>query len=167
MAHQPQTKEQRDFKISGFYSSHHIIRENLLDSEARWRAEAFAKEKEKVSSTQLRRFYADVKQLHNKIEQFLWERREKEGEKGASFESTDPEDLKEYLPLIRMLKAKVAYARRSCTRDRVSSQFKETIDSCINLIRSPKDFHTFTLFFEAIVGYYYEAEARQSSQKQS
>jgi len=135
-------------KIKSFYTDDgKSIRPELLDSEARDLGTAFAGRQLYVSKNQLRRYYNDVKQLQFKIERDLKDNKD----------SDDPEALKEYLPLIKMLKAKVAYGRRSGTGERVSREFRETIDGCVELINNPKDFQTFVLFFESIVGYYYGA----------
>jgi len=138
-------------RIESFYTSDgKNIRPELLDSKAKELGEAFAGKgpHRRVSSTQLRRYYNDVKQLQFKIERDLKDKKD----------SDDPEVLKEYLPLIKMLKAKVAYGRRPGTGERVSEEFQKTIDNCVDLINSPKDFQTFVLFFESVVGYYYGAE---------
>jgi CRISPR type III-A-associated protein Csm2 len=141
-------------KIIGFYTEDgKTMRPELLDSDARALGGAFAEIRQRkkgphyVSSTQLRRYYNDVKQLQFKIERDLKEKKD----------SDDPEALKEYLPLIKMLKAKVAYGTRPGTVERVSPKFQETIDDCVGLIKRPKDFQAFVLFFESIVGYYYGA----------
>jgi CRISPR type III-A-associated protein Csm2 len=146
---QPSISPQSLPRIKSFYTSDNKIRPELLDSEARDLGKAFAARKgyHFVSSTQLRRYYNDVKQLQFKIERDLEDKKN----------SDDPEALKEYLPLIKMLKAKVAYGTRPGTGERLSKGFKDTMDDCIGLIENPKDFQTFVLFFESVVGYYYGA----------
>lgn len=137
-------------KVGSFYANDgKSIKPELLDSEARALGEAFAVRKgpHYVSSTQLRRYYNDVKQLQREIEKALGDKRN----------SKDRQALKEYLPSVRMLKAKVAYGTRPGTAERVSRGFKNTMDDCIGLIENPRDFQTFVLFFESVVGYYYGA----------
>ena len=148
---QPTISSQSLPVIKSFYTSDgKSIRPELLDSEARSLGEAFAHVGAKnyyVSKNQLRRYYNDVKQLQFRIEKDLKDNKD----------SDDPEALKKYLPLIKMLKANVAYGRRSGTKERVSPKFQETMNACIDLIKSPRDFQTFVLFFESVVGYYYGA----------
>ena len=145
---QPVISPQSLPRIKSFYTNDgKSIRPELLDSDARALGEAFAGRQLYVSKNQLRRYYNDVKQLQFKIERDLKDKKD----------LNDPEALKEYLPLIKMLKAKVAYGRRSGTGERVSPKFQETIDDCVDLINNPKDFQTFVLFFESVVGYYYGA----------
>jgi CRISPR type III-A-associated protein Csm2 len=141
-----------------FYTPEGDLRPELLDSEAKGLAQSFAQQKgdDSVSSTQLRRFYNDVKQLQHKIEKDLGE---------DKIDSQDPKDLSKHLALVKMLKAKVAYARRSGTRENVSQRFVETIDRCVDSIQSPRDFRAFARFFEAIVAYYYYYEAAQREGK--
>lgn len=140
--------------IKTFYTDDDNIRPELLDTEAKLLGKAFATEKPDhyVSSTQIRRFYGDVKQLQYKIEKYLKDNK-------FPIDSKDSQHLRKYLPLIKMIKAKVAYARRAGTAEKVSKSFKDTIDNCIELIKTPRDFYTFVLFFEAIIGYYYYYEA--------
>jgi CRISPR type III-A-associated protein Csm2 len=104
---------------------------------------------ERVSSSQLRRFYGDFKQLQHKMQS------DKDFKDKIS--SDKPEDLQKYLPLIKMLKAKVAYGARPRAEGRplLSQGFKQTIEEGIELIRTPRDFQAFALFLECTVGYYY------------
>ncbi|MGQ9546576.1 MAG: type III-A CRISPR-associated protein Csm2 [Dehalococcoidia bacterium] len=148
---------QRATSDINFYTSQGDLRPELLDSEARSYAEKFAsgKRDESVSSTQLRRFYNDVKQLQDRIEKDIGK---------DKMDSTEAQDLAKHLATVKMLKAKVAYARRSGTRERVSQKFVELISGCVDAIRSPKDLWAFAQFFEAIVGYYYYFEAQKKSQ---
>ncbi len=88
------------------------------------------------SPSQIRKFYNDVLSLKNRLEIAKGEKKE--------------ERFKQLLPYIKMLKAKVAYAK---TRNNVNSQFKEFIDDYVNSIRDIDDFYAFCDFFEAIVAY--------------
>lgn len=116
-----------------------IIREELLDAKALFLGKGFAKGGttdqgnfgKKVSSSQLRNFFNDVRSLEAKI---------------------TPENFEIYRPQIKMLKAKVSYARG---RDKVSEAFENLISKCVDLIKDEKDFRAFILFFEAIVGFFY------------
>lgn len=136
--------------LNDFYTEQGDLRPELLDEISRGLGEAFARGEHHVSSTQIRRFYSDVKDLQQKIG----------GDLGERMKSDNPEDLQQYLALVKMLKAKVAYATRREAGERVSRLFKDTIDKCVDLIRMPKDFQAFALFLECIIGYYYGAGGR-------
>ncbi len=123
--------------LTGYYRDPQktVIREDLLDKRAHELAKGFAQGGneygKKVSSSQLRNFFSDVRSLEAKIE-------------SGNFEA--------FRPHIKMLKAKVAYA---LDRGKVSDAFKNFISKCVDLIEDEKDFKAFVLFFEAIVGYFY------------
>lgn len=134
------------FLDKGYYENG-VLRPELLDTHAKVLGERFAREKDhKVKSTQMRRFYGDVKELETRIE------RESKG--AEIFESNEPQKLAPYLALIRLLKSKAAYA---AGRKTVSRAFEDFIAKSVDQIKTPKDFRAFVLFFEAIVGYYYGA----------
>lgn len=134
------------FLDKGYYENG-ALRPELLDTHAKSLGESFARKGDySVKSTQMRRFYGDVKELETRIERET---------KGADiFESDVPQKLAKYLALIRMLKSKAAYA---AGRETVSRAFESFIVKSVDQIKTPKDFRAFVLFFEAIVGYYYGA----------
>lgn len=116
----------------------------LLEDAKRW-AEKFVKARPELKSAQIRRFYHDVKALEAKI--------------GASEEV---EIFEKNLPLIKMLKSKVAYAcPKTYGSRKVPMEFKEFMDTCIDGIEYREDFEAFTLVFEAVVGYFYGEGGRQ------
>ncbi|OHB43338.1 MAG: type III-A CRISPR-associated protein Csm2 [Planctomycetes bacterium GWC2_39_26] len=120
----------------------------LLDDAKKW-AEKFVKARPELKSAQIRRFYHDVKALQAKIDA------SGEGEKRILFEKN--------LPLIKMLKSKVAYAcPKTFSSRKVPMEFREFMDACIDGIDDQKDFEAFTLVFEAVVGYFYGEGGRQS-----
>lgn len=89
-----------------------------------------------INSAQLRRFYGDVKNL-----EMRWEN------------SQDKEKtFREILPMIKLLKAKAAYANK---RALVPESFKSWIWENVDMINEMKDFKAFLLFFEAVVGFCY------------
>jgi len=113
-----------------------VIRKELLDSDACKCAEAFlafGNKKEKIKSSQLRKFYGTAKSL------------ELAG-KAKSFTVI--------LPQIKLMKAKVAYAQ---SRGVVPNSFKSWLTSCVDAIADEKDFEAFLLHFEAVVGFAYGA----------
>ncbi len=120
----------------------------LLDDAKKW-AEKFVKARPELKSAQIRRFYHDVKALEAKIE--------------ASGESGNGILFEKHLPLIKMLKSKVAYAcPKTFGLRKVPMEFKEFMDACIDGIEYQKDFKAFTLVFEAVVGYFYGEGGRQA-----
>ena len=89
-----------------------------------------------IKSAQLRKFYNDVKNL-----EMRWEN------------SQDKEKaFREILPMIKLLKAKAAYANK---RTLVPESFKSWIWENVDMINEMKDFKAFLLFFEAVVGFCY------------
>jgi CRISPR-associated protein Csm2 len=136
------------FLNQGYYDSKGALRKEILDDEARKLGQRFARGDQRVTSAQMRRFYGDVKELQTRLERNL-------GKKVLE-NSGDPELLAPTLAMIRLLKAKAAYARGRQTA-RVSLLFEQFMDRCVDQIKSPRDFHGFTLVFEAVVGYFYGA----------
>lgn len=62
-----------------------------------------------------------------------------------------PEKFDEYLPFIRMLNAKAAYARG---RKLVDDNFVGLLNSGLQQVTNPETLHTFKLFMEAFMGFY-------------
>lgn len=83
-------------------------------------------------STQLRRFYDELVMWHGKARQ-------------------QPEQFEAYLPMIRMLKAKAAYAKG---RKLVDGAFLDMVEQTIDYIDSKERLDTAKLFFEAFIGFY-------------
>jgi CRISPR-associated protein Csm2 len=82
--------------------------------------------------TQIRRFYDEVCMWHEKVGQ-------------------DQARFTECLPFIKMIGAKVAYARG---RDLVDESFMQYMENALKQVNDLKTFHTFKTFMEAFVGYY-------------
>ncbi|MEI6067876.1 MAG: type III-A CRISPR-associated protein Csm2 [Methylococcaceae bacterium] len=83
-------------------------------------------------STQLRKFYDEIVLWDNKV-------------------LMRPEKFDEYLPFIRMLNAKVAYAEG---RKLVDSRFVSLLNNGLKQVINPETLHTFKLFMEAFMGFY-------------
>jgi CRISPR-associated protein Csm2 len=117
-----------------------VIRADLMAKHAQAYGELFARDRNaKVSSTQLRAFYGDVKALERKIEQ---------GGEGA-FE-------KNYY-LVQMLRSRASYIHGKKSGKRVSREFRDFIHTCVDAIKTEDDFAAFLKFFESTVGFYYGA----------
>lgn len=117
-----------------------ILKPTLLDKQAEdWAQAVFNDAKlggrnEPNKPTQLRRFYDEVLRFDSLL---------KGNEAGNTFEK--------YLPYIKMLNAKVSYAKG---RGHVTDRFVEMIKSCVSHIETRDDFEAFKAFFEAFMGYY-------------
>jgi CRISPR-associated protein Csm2 len=87
--------------------------------------------------TQLRRFYDELVMWNDRVEQV---------------ESKDqPDKYQELAPFIKMLKAKVVYARG---RGYVDKTFEDLFSHCLNEIKDPKTLRHGKLFMEAFMGFY-------------
>ncbi len=125
-------------KIEFIDSETGAIRRELVENNARQWATDFLNGDPKLSSHQLRRFYGEVKSLRERVRAF-------------GFQKT--------LPLIRILKSKVAYACPK-TRDskvkKVPDEFRTYIETMVDSVgESEANFEAFVLCFEAVVGYFY------------
>lgn len=113
-----------------------------VDKKAREAAESFFLDRRNpIKSSQLRRFYGDVKSLERQ-----WLVR---GGDEAAFAVI--------LPMIKLLKAKSAYAFQ---RKVVPQSFRDWLWSHVDSIRESRDFKAFLLHFEAVVGFSY-GQARE------
>jgi CRISPR-associated protein Csm2 len=117
------------------------ITPTLFDTTAMQVAELISKpldkngrpDSKKNKSTQLRKYYDELCMWDQKIKQ-------------------SPDSYKEYLPLIKMLNAKVAYAKG---RDLVDQNFVDLMRHCLNQVtEDKKTFETCKRFFEAFMGFY-------------
>lgn len=121
------------------YFENDAINPKLVDTFAKEWADRFYSEqnkKDSISAAQLRRFYGDVKNL-----EMRWQN------------SSDKEKaFLDILPMIKLLKAKAAYAKQ---RKLVPESFRDWIWENVNLINKAKDFEAFLLYFEAVVGFCY------------
>ncbi len=106
----------------------------LFDNIAKDKAEIIAQDSRSNKPTQLRRFYDEI---------VMWEAKS----------SQHPEKFAEYLPFIRMMNAKVAYAKG---RKLVNDDFVNLISDCLRQVECDKTMRHFKLFMEAFMGFYKE-----------
>jgi len=92
--------------------------------------------KDKNTPTQLRRFYDELVMWNDTVQQEPRDKRKGEYEKLE--------------PFIKMLKAKVAYAKG---RNHVDEDFKKLFSHCINKIDCPDSLKHCKFFMEAFMGY--------------
>ncbi|RMH34613.1 MAG: type III-A CRISPR-associated protein Csm2 [Gammaproteobacteria bacterium] len=106
---------------------------DLFDKQAKQAAEAVAAcRREENKSTQLRRFYDELVMWLERVEQ-------------------SPDRFASYLPMIRMLKAKAAYARG---RKLVDEKFEQLLGQIVDHATDPVRLRQSKLFFEAFLGFY-------------
>jgi CRISPR-associated protein Csm2 len=121
-----------------------VLNPDLVNNEARKIAEQFVPKpfKPLISSAQLRRFFGEIKNLERKAVD-------------TNNQITD-ESFAPVLPLVKMVKSKVAYAANpSNTNPKVPQVFKDWIDSHIDAVNSAEEFEAFLMHFEAVVGFCY------------
>lgn len=105
----------------------------LFNGIARTAAKEVASGGDRVNkATQLRKFYDEIVLWDNKV-------------------LLHPEKFDEYLPFIRMLNAKVAYAEG---RKLVDHHFVNLLNHGLKQVVCAETLHTFKLFMEAFMGFY-------------
>lgn len=82
---------------------------------------------------------AQIRQFYDEL--VMWEERARQ----------EPERFSEFLPFIRMLNAKAAYAKG---RGHVDDSFLALITRGLAQVDSPETLRNFKLFFEAFLGFY-------------
>jgi CRISPR-associated protein Csm2 len=104
----------------------------LFNQTAKTAAEKIAQDQKTNKPTQLRRFYDEL---------VLWETRA----------SQQPGKFAEFLPFIRMINAKAAYAEG---RKLVNADFVSLIRHTLAEVRDPETLNHCKLFWEAFMGFY-------------
>jgi len=109
----------------------------LVDSLAEKQANMIV-EGENLNSSQLRRFFGDIKSLYWQLEQ------------GVDY-TTRIE------PRFKMMRSKAAYAHRTgqSPRSKISDAFYRFISEGVSRVRNQDDFRAFVQHFEAVVGFLY------------
>ena len=130
----PRFRERRQLGLTiGFRKDDGKINADLFDKTANQAAQRVAGDKrDQNKSTQLRRFYDEL---------VMWE--EKARQHGDQFD--------DYLPFVRMLKAKAAYAEG---RKLVDGAFVDLMEQTIDFVKTADDLRVAKLFFEAFLGFY-------------
>ncbi|MDP2365194.1 MAG: type III-A CRISPR-associated protein Csm2 [Ignavibacteria bacterium] len=110
-----------------------LIDAELFNNTAKQEAQNVAAGGDRVNKpTQLRRFYDEVVMWENKT-------------------TLHPDKFAEYLPFIRMINAKVAYAKG---RNLVDERFVGMMNECLKQVECAETLRTFKLFMEAFMGFY-------------
>lgn len=97
-----------------------------------------------INSSQLRRFFGDVKDLYRRLE------------------TTAPQERGDFYkrliePQFRMMRSKASYAWRNGDRNqsKIPKSFHDFIANGVNKVRNVDDFLKFIQHFEAVVGFIY------------
>jgi CRISPR-associated protein Csm2 len=104
----------------------------LFNTIALAQARTVASGGDRNKATQLRKFYDELVLWDNKVLQ-------------------QPEKFDEFLPFIRMLNAKAAYAQG---RKLVDHNFVDLLNAGLKQVETAETLHTFKLFMEAFMGFY-------------
>lgn len=111
---------------------------DLFSEVAQETARTIAMDRKSNKSTQLRRFYDEI---------IMWDTRINT--------QTDKEKCQavfdESLPFIRMINAKVAYAKG---RGLVNDDYLDLLNHCLKEVKDPHSMRHFKLFMEAFMGFY-------------
>jgi CRISPR type III-A-associated protein Csm2 len=99
-----------------------------------------------INSSQLRRFFGELKELYRRFEQSR--RTSPDRDEQALF-------AEEIEPLFRMVRSKVAYAAGRPKHVALDRSYQEWFDSCIRKVRDVRDFRRYILHLEAVVGFLY------------
>jgi CRISPR-associated protein Csm2 len=105
---------------------------DLFSEIAEKTAKNIAQDKKKNNPTQLRKFYDEI---------VLWDEKVMQS----------PQKFQQYLPFIKMMNAKAAYAEG---RNHVDKNFLKLISHCIKQVDNQRTLHHFKMFFEAFLGFY-------------
>jgi CRISPR-associated protein Csm2 len=105
---------------------------NLFDGVAHAAAKVIGQNDRGNKASQIRQFYDELVMWEEKVRQ-------------------TPEKFPDYLPFIRMLNAKAAYAQG---RGHVDRNFTAMISHCLGQVESVETLRNFKLFFEAFLGFF-------------
>ncbi|MFH1749158.1 MAG: type III-A CRISPR-associated protein Csm2 [Planctomycetota bacterium] len=110
----------------------------LLDGLAEQQAEMMpeARGRYALKSSQLRRFFGDVKDLYRRLE------------RGADYET-------KILPMFKTLRSKASYAWRGGRDSKIPKEFHDFIDNGVRKVQTAEHFRAFVQHFEAVVGFLY------------
>lgn len=114
------------------------IEVDLFSEVAHETAKTIATDSKSNKPTQLRRFYDEI---------VMWDTR-------INTQATQQERddvLRESLPFIRMMNAKVAYAKG---RNLVNDDYLDLLNHCLKQVEDPHTLRHFKLFMEAFMGFY-------------
>ena len=120
---------------------------DLFDTKAEQQAKAFPEGRDAVNSSQLRRFFGEVKDLYRQFEA-----------RAKPLDENEREQIyrQEIEPRFKMVRSKVSYASRA-GQSKVPEDFAKFLKTGIERVRpgNVQDFRHFVMHFEAVVGFMY------------
>ena len=121
------------------------ISAELFNKVAKNVAKTIAENTKSNKPTQLRKFYDEIVMWDQKLIM-------------VTDKNKRVEKFIEYLPFIKMLNAKVAYAkgRKSGGHELIDDNFVKLISHCLESVECPETMRNFKLFMEAFMGFYKE-----------
>lgn len=124
----------------------------LYDDLAEKQANLFAElsDRDKIASSQLRRFFTEIKDLYRRFNSLS---------KANPAGNEDTIYAEHIEPQFRMMRSKVAYSIGRNNNVKVPPLFADFLSLGISKVRSAKDFRRFVLHFEAVVGFMYGKDA--------
>lgn len=97
-----------------------------------------ARDRESLKSSQLRRFFGDIKELYRRLDQ------------NAEYD-------RDIAPMFKMMRSKAAYAWRNGDRgqSKIPKAFHDFISEGVAKVNNEEQFRKFVQHFEAVVGFLY------------
>ncbi len=111
-------------------------RAELVDTLAEEQACRFPDGPDRLNSSQLRRFFGEVKDLLKRLDA------------GRDYKT-------EIEPMFKMLRSKASYAYRNGQNNKIPEAFHEFIKNGVNKVTDEEQFRLFVQHFEAVVGFLY------------
>jgi len=101
----------------------------------------------KVNSSQLRRYFGELKGLYNQFRVL----------KGGQLDSEELQRVygEKIEPRFKMLRSKLAYGRRPGARGALQQDFAHVLEEGIGKVQDAQQFERFVLHIEAVVGFMY------------
>lgn len=113
------------------------LNKDWMDKKCQEWAEKFFNDR--LSSSQIRKFYGDVLEMELKAEK---------------------QEFEIIVPQIKMLKSKAAYSANPKKSGHIPESFKKFLTEMVDRVNDKKDLKAFKLIFESILGFYYGKGAR-------
>ena len=107
-------------------------------------AEKQADQMDVINSSQLRRFFGEVKDLYRRFDTRV-----------ASGSAGDDVYRAEIEPAFKMIRSKVSYAARPGGQSSIPPSFREFLDNGVKQVQTADHFRRFVMHFEAVVGFMY------------
>jgi CRISPR-associated protein Csm2 len=122
----------------------------LFDTLAEQQADAMPDKRDRhaVNSTQLRRFFGEIKDLYRRYNAIA----AAAGNDGAEKQRIYHQQIE---PQFKMIRSKVSYATRPGGQAKLSREFAHVLDQGIVQVEGPDQFRRFVMHLEAVIGFMY------------